>query len=134
MANVYDIFKTDDKLESEQGILLDFGEFRIRILRASKKNKKYTIAMKKIQNRYQKQIQKNILPEDKAHEIMMSVYSEAIVIGWEGIKDEKGKDIPYSKETCFGLFNELPEMFKMVVEEAESISNFQKEKEDEKKK
>ena len=131
--NVYDIFKTDEKLESEKGIVLDFGEFQIRILRASKKNKKYMLAMKKFHNKFERQMQKKILSDDKAHDILTQVYAESIVIDWKGVKDDKGKDMPYSQEACLKLFNDLPEMFKMIVEEAESITNFQKEAEKAKK-
>jgi hypothetical protein len=125
--NVYDIYKTDDEIESQKGIELDFGSFSIRILRAGNANKKYTMAMKKHGKKYKTQLEDQFIENEEVRAIMIIVYAESVVIDWKGITDKTGKEMPFSKENCIKLFNDLPELFKRITQEAENFTNFKKE-------
>lgn len=133
MSNVYDIFKTDKKLEAEKGIELDYEDFSFQILRASSANKKFMKSYSKITKKYEKQLDRGILGPEKNEKIMHRLYAESIVIGWKGIKDEKGKEIPFSSENCIKLFVDLPELYLVIHQEANNMNNFRGETEKAKK-
>lgn len=131
--NVYDVFKTIDDLETKKGIVLDFGEFSFTILRAGLKNKKFTQALTKHSRKHQKKIQKGLLTKEQDREILVNVYADAIVVDWKGIKDDSGKNLPFNRENCVKLLEDLPDLFEMIHEEANNMTNFQKETEEIKK-
>lgn len=123
MASIYDAFKTDPDAE-QNGIDLDFGDFKVTIARSGGANKKYeTLARKKL-DRYKRAIAFDALPEETARRVLIECYAEAVVLGWDGVLDENGQPIEFTVANCVKLFTELPEFFSQVREESERVSNF----------
>lgn len=76
---------------------------------------------------YAKAIENKTLPESKEREIYVKIFVESCVVGWNGVKDDEGKDIEFSLSNAFDLLIGLPELFDTIVSHASSVANFRKE-------
>jgi len=123
MNSIYNALKTDPAAEQD-GIVLDFGDFTVTVARAGGENEKFKKALRRRMDKHKRAIQFESLPEEVANRILAECYAEAVVLGWEGVCDEQGNEIPYSPEACMKLLQELPEFFATIREEASKISNF----------
>ena len=121
--SIYDSFLTDAELERE-GVELDFGDFQVMIARAGGANKRYEQTLRRQLDKHKRAIQLEALPPEAAERILRAVFAETIVLGWKGVEDRDGKEIPFSTGACVKLFEELPEFFYAVREEAAKLGNF----------
>lgn len=126
MSGPYSVFRTDKSLEKE-GIVLDYGDFKIKIARAGGANAAFQKALAAKVRPYKRQLDAGTIPDDVAEKLFLDVYAESVVLGWEGVTDENGKPLPYSKENAVKLFSDLPDLFRDVQNQAASISNFRAE-------
>lgn len=122
----YAMFKTDKKLETD-GIILDYGDFKIKIARAGGNNTKYAEVLKRVSKPYRKAIEKEVLSEEIGRKILIEVFAEVVVIGWDGVLDEKGKPLTFSPANAKKLLNDLPDLFADIQEQASKASNFRQE-------
>ena len=127
MASPYELFKTDEKFEVEQGVTLDYGEFKIRIARAGGANKRFGKLLNTRLKPHRRQMETDTMDEKVALKIMIETYADTIVLGWEGVKDETGKIMVYSKENVIKLFTDLPELFRDVQRQADNVALFRAE-------
>ncbi len=123
MAGPYELFKTDENLETK-GVVLNYGEFNITVARAGGANKKYAKVFEAKIRPYRRAIQAGTLDDMVDRKVMAEVFAESVVLGWEGIKDEDGVDMKFTKENVVKLFTELPELFADVMAQAKQISTF----------
>ncbi len=136
---LYDNYRTDEELE-KQGVVLDFGEYRIRIARAGGANLKFARVFEALTKPVRRAIQNESLSEEKAKEIAHKSYAEAVVLGWDTPVEENGQivykpfiygpdgeEIPFSKENLLKVFNDLPDFYATIKSEAERVSNFRRE-------
>lgn len=126
MASPYKAFRTSEQLERD-GVFLDFGDFRIRIARAGGHNSAYTSRLAAAFRPYRRQIQTDTLGEAKAEEILLNVFADTVVKGWEGVTDEHGNPIEFSRGAVVKLFDDLPDLYRIVREEADKLANFRAE-------
>lgn len=126
MSGPYSIFRTDKALEKE-GIVLDYGDFKIKVARAGGANSAFQKALTAKIRPYKRQLDAGTIPDDVAEKLFLDVYAESVVLGWEGVTDENGKLLPYSKENAVKLFSDLPDLFRDVQNQAAAISNFRAE-------
>ena len=127
MTSPYDLFATDTALEVSKGIDLDYGDFAITIRRAGGQNRKFSSLFTQKMKPYNKQLQNGTLSEDVQKKILIDLCAEAIVIGWRGVKDADGQEMPFTRENCVKLFTDLPDLFLEVFEQAQKFSNFRQE-------
>jgi hypothetical protein len=50
-----------------------------------------------------------------------------VVLGWENVTDSTGKVLPFSYENCLKVFNDLPDLFKDIQEQAQRSALFRAE-------
>jgi hypothetical protein len=124
MTNPYQLYATNKKLEAEKGIVLDYPGFSITIARAGGSNKKFNKTMLELVRPYRRQQEQGLLDEELANELLIKAYAEAVILGWEGIDDENGEPLEYSKEACIKLLSDLPELFNDIQKQAQDYSNF----------
>lgn len=130
--SLYSQFKTEDSLE-KQGILLEYGTTEdgkpicIRIARAGGANKAYEKRMEAEVKPYRRMIQNETIETSVVTRILRKVFAETVVLGWENVQDESGKDIPFNVENCIKLFEDLPDLFKDVQEQAQRAALFRAE-------
>lgn len=134
------LFKTDKRFETE-GVVLDYGETRIRIARAGGANKRYIKALDKATKPYRRAIATGAFSDERANEILRRVYADTIVLNWEtkrggewlpGIDPEdlgvEGAELqPVTAENIVKVFTNLPDLFSDVQQQAQSIALFRSE-------
>jgi hypothetical protein len=130
--SLYKQFKTNDKLESD-GILLQYGldskgqPVVIRVARAGPGNTKFQKLLDRKLKPFRRQLQMESADEKVIEKVLIEVYAETIVLGWENVEDEKGLPILFNKANCIKLFNDLPDLFADVRDQAMKSSLFRAE-------
>lgn len=149
MSSLYQQFKSDNNLERE-GILLQYGfstnvkarlvaeglseadaEVRaattIRIARAGGANSNFQKRMEHVVKPFRRQIQTETIDAKQAEKLVRQVYAETVVLGWENVDDAEGNPMPYSVENCKKLFDDLPDLFADIQEQAQRAALFRAE-------
>jgi len=136
MSNPYQMFITDGDLET-QGVVLNYGKFKVKIARAGGANKKYKKVLLRKLKPYKRQIETETLDEDVSTNIMADIYADSVIIGWgveddkgntvSGIHDMEGNIIPFNKENVVATLLALPELFKDIQAQAEKVAVFKAE-------
>ena len=117
-------FVTDDDLE-ENGVELDFGGgIFITIKRAGGSNVGFQHKMAEILDHRSTDIVGKVTNEEDEKKILYSLFANHIVIGWRGLKDEKGNEIKFSVQNCIDLFTASDEIYKHVSVQATTLDNF----------
>jgi len=124
--SMYKAFKTDEQLERE-GIVLDYGEFRVTIARAGGANKRFERVLDLKTKPYKRAIQTETLDNKRGLEIFQEVYAEAVVLNWEvkengewrqGIELPDGTIGEFNKDNVLMTFRNLPDLFRDIQEQA----------------
>jgi hypothetical protein len=128
--NINDL-KVDEDAEAN-GVELAFANGRfISITRAGSSNKKYKSTMARVFKPHMMTTGVISASDEEASKLLKEVYAESIVVGWRGFKDAEGKEINFTKSNCIELFDDAPEIFEIVQNEASKFSNFARRDEEE---
>lgn len=122
-ANPYELFKTDGDLETK-GVVLNYGGFKITVARAGGANKKYSKVFEAKIRPHRRAIANGTLDETTDRQVMAEVYADAVVLGWEGVTDKEGDEMPFTKANVVKLFTDLPDLFVDVIQQANTVSVF----------
>lgn len=131
---MYDIFQTDEDLEVS-GIWIDYGDFRVKIASAGQGNKKYVRYAEKALKPVRRAMQAGALSNERSLSIMSDIFAKTIVIDWQvkvegnwktGIEGPDGEIIPFNYDNVKKVFEDLPNLFIDIQEQANSIANFRK--------
>lgn len=129
----FSVFKTNAKLEKE-GIIIDYEAFKFRIARAGGANSDYKRILRAKFRPFRHQFETETISNEIAKKLLIEVFAESVVLGWEGVCDEDGNEIEFNKENCVKLLTELPDLFNDLQEQASNYKLFrQAEIEDEAK-
>lgn len=124
----YETFGTNENLEAGQGVDLDYGkDGTITIHRAGGENKKFARVLNAKMKPYRRQLQNGTMDDAVAEKLMAETYAEAVIIGWKDVKGKDGKKLEFTKENVIQLLTDLPELFKDIQDQANTIANFRKE-------
>lgn len=122
--SIYDKFATDQKAEKE-GIVLDYGDgMEIRIARAGGSNTKFESLVQSKLRKYESLRKHDLLEIAVLRPIMREIYAEAVVLGWKGVTDKDGNDLPFNKENAIQLFTDLPDLFEDIVVQSQRAALF----------
>lgn len=124
-TNIDKMFGTDKNIE-KNGIVLDYGEFQLTVARAGGSNQAYNKRLEQITKPYRRAIENETMDQKLSMDILMQVYAETVVLGWEGVTDDKGKDVPFSKEACLRMFQNNQDFFLDVQSQATKMVLFKK--------
>ncbi len=138
MSSPYSMFQTDQKAEKEVGVVLDYGDFRVRVARAGGANKKFGKLFTARLKPYKRMIDSDNLPEEIATKIMVETYADAVILDWEskvkgegdtekfvsGIQGKDGGLMPYSREAVIQILTDLPDLFRDIQTQANQLSLF----------
>lgn len=117
--STYNVFQQDTELERE-GLDLDLVEAgKFRVARAGGANKKFQKRFEAYTKPFRRAIQTGTMSNEVADEILAKVYAECVVLGWEGVTGPDGQPLPFNKENCIKLFQDLPELFAEIRKVAE---------------
>lgn len=132
--SMYGQFQTDTSLES-QGIVIDYGTFRITIARAGGANKRFAKTLETKTKPFKRAIQTETMDNERGLEILRETYAEAVVLNWEtkkdnvfvqGIEAQDGGILPFNKENVVFTFQSLPDLFTDIQQQAEKSALFRK--------
>lgn len=125
MPSLYDRFETNGDLE-RNGITLDFGEYgKFIVARAGGANMAFARVREAKLRPFRRQIQLDALPHDQWRKLLVEIFVESCMIGWEGIEGRDGKPLQFTAANAVKLFVDLPELFEQVYEHASKADNFQ---------
>lgn len=129
---LYQQFKTDGGLE-KNGIVLDYGDFRVTIARAGGANKRFARSLEARTRPYRRAIQTETMDPERAVELLREVYAESVILRWEtqvegewksGIEAPDGTLQPFSKENVLRTLNDLPDLFQDIQDQASKAALF----------
>ncbi len=127
--SLYKQFATDKNVERD-GVVLSYGknsknkDINIRIARAGGANIRYTKLLEAAIKPYRRQLQNETMDNGVAEDITMRVYAQSVVLGWEGVEDEKGNDMEFTVENCMKLFKDLPDLWADIQSQATRAALF----------
>lgn len=127
--SLYKQFETNAAVETA-GILLQYGKtedgrpINIRIRRAGGANKQYTKLMEVRVKPHRRQILNETIDRSLTDDLVKDVFAETVVIGWENVEDRAGKAIEFNKANVLKLFDDLPDLYADIQEQANRASLF----------
>lgn len=117
-------FATDLDLE-EEGVWVEIGDgAKLKVARVG--NPRYRERIRQLTKPYRNQIRSSTLPEDISDDLVLKAFSECILLDWEGLEDDKGKPITYSKEHAYELLKGLRDFRSLVAEIAQEQETFRR--------
>jgi hypothetical protein len=122
--NPYQMFQTDKKAETEQGITLDYGSFKFRIVRAGGANRKYTETLNRRLKPYRRQLDNDTMDPDIALRTMAEVYADTVFLGWEDVTGPDGQPLDYCRNNVIKLLTDLPDLFRDLQAQANQAATF----------
>lgn len=145
---LYKKMQTSTRLETE-GIWLHIDDTRIKLSRAGGKNTKFIAAAEKMARENRKTM--DLLGEEKSRKLMHKLFAEVVVLDWltetqdgtldetgdpyvagqseglrytRGISGPNGEIVPYNQENVLKVFDDIPDLFRLVKETAEDPELF----------
>lgn len=134
--SLYKNFATNTDLE-KVGILLEYGNnskgkpIAIRIARAGGANKRYENLLQARLKPYRRQLQCDMMSNELQEKILMEVYAESVVLGWENVEDAEGNPMDFNKENVIKLFTDLPDLYEDVKAQSVRAALFRQEEREE---
>jgi hypothetical protein len=114
-----------DRDAEKEGIWLAYPNgIKFLIARAGGSNNTYKRELSKALRPHRRMIDQGRMDPDESDRILRRVYAKTILLDWEGIKDEKGKAIPYSPQAGEDFFAAIPELFSELVDRATEAQTF----------
>ena len=121
---LYQIFATDKEFEQE-GITLEFGDgIKFFVARAGGSNKRFRKVFLRKYQPIKAAVEKGAISEEASRKVMAEVYAMAVVVGWEGVTDEKGKDLEFNTDNVVKVLSDLPDLFDAIRDASENYENF----------
>lgn len=125
----YDIYETDETLESGKGVEVEypFGTFIIN--RAGGANKKFAKVFNEKLKPHMRKHQQGILEDEIKEKILAETYAQTVIIGWKNVHDRDGKKLNFSFKNCVKLLTDLPDLFTDLQLQANDFATFKAEQE-----
>lgn len=133
MTSPYDLFK-EKQIDLNTPAVLDYGDFTISIKHGGAGNKTFANAAQLQLKQFERRdalLEKGALSDDAIkkleqdkQDLLISLYADHIVIGWDNVKDKDGNQMEFNKDNIKKLFSDLPALFQDVIQQAMDISNF----------
>lgn len=148
-------FKTDETLETK-GVVVQYGQTRIRIARAGGANVAYKKALEKEMKPHRRALAANVMSNEQAMPILQSLFAKHVVVDWNVECPVDGQDqwvrgidpedvgqpaverevlaeslLPVTPENILLVFKELPELYADLQDQANSHALFREEENEE---
>lgn len=121
--SIYKLFGTDPDLE-RNGIALEYGDVTFIIARAGGANRKFQSCVERVMRPYRSALASGTMDPETADRRLAECYAEAIILAWEGVTDENGEELPFTKENVVKVLLDLPDLFANIQEESQRLSNY----------
>lgn len=130
--SLYKLFKTNENLETD-GVWLEYGQtekgepIRIKIARAGGHNSAFSKALEKATRPYRKAIQTGMLDNKTADKLYKEVFADTVVLDWINVEGPDGQPMEFKRENVLKLFEDLPDLFADLREQANNVALFREE-------
>lgn len=134
--SMYKQFKTDTDLE-KQGIVLDYGTFRVRVARMGGSNKKFVAQLEQRTKPLRRAIQADTVDRTKLIDVVREVFVDTVILDWEtnvgtesfpdwkqGIEAEDGSLLEFNRENVLDALRNLPDLYDDLQEQAGKAALF----------
>ena len=130
--SLYKDFKTSEKLEVD-GVRFENGTYAYTLARSGGANKKFQKLFERLARPHRRQLDNGTLDNVVAERLMRQVFAKTVVIRWETLRDdewvegielEDGTVVPATPDTLVGVFEDLPDLFTQITEDAKSTAYF----------
>ena len=119
----------------KDGIIIDYGDFRVKIARAGGNNKRFSKVFQSLMKPHRRQIDTDTLHEDVATKVMAEAYAKTVILDMDykneagdyetGILIEEDKpSIEFNVENTTKLLIDYPEFFRDIQSQATQVSLF----------
>ena len=115
-----------DKEVEKKGIVLDYGDYQIRIARAGGANTRYRKVLKTKLMPYRSAIQSDTLTNKKADSLLIEVYAESVVLELINVFDENGDLMETNRDNIIKILTDIPDLFKDIITQADKMILFRK--------
>ena len=96
---------TQNLTAAKEGVEIDLGEgCTVRVARSG--NEKYQAYLRQVLKPYEKQLRLKSMPDALFEKLYNEALAETVLLGWKGLEDDAGKEIPYSKEKAIELLSD----------------------------
>ena len=142
MSSPYKMFSSDKDVE-QQGVLVNYGDFRLRIARAGGNNHRFRRLLQAKMKPYRHQLVNDTMDDQVSEQVVREVYAEAVILGWETkVVGKDGKEawepwletpdgkLPYSVPSCIKVLTDLPDLFRDIQQVAGKVALFRKAEEE----
>lgn len=120
-------WQSDPTLELE-GVKLDIGRDRwILMRRAGGANRTFLAAYAGVIARMNGEGGAESVAQALITQELQPIFAEHVVVGWGGIKDEHGEEVPFTKEAFLELMQSAPDLWVKIRTEADKREHFQRE-------
>jgi hypothetical protein len=124
MSSIYRKFKQDKAIERD-GIELEYGDGAVfKIARAGGANKAFKTRMEQLQRKYKRQLHHGLLTEEQGRAILIAVYADTVILGWDGVTDEDDNPLDFTRENVVRVLSDLPDLFDDIRSQAEDAGLF----------
>jgi hypothetical protein len=128
---LFNTFGTDKALERQgrwfdiAGVVNDDGtKPRFKMARMGRNNPAYQSAMEKHSKELRQAVELETLTNEVAEPVMIAVFCSTVLLDWEHVQGPDGKEIKFSEKNAIKLFEDLGDLYLVLVEEAKKLSNF----------
>jgi hypothetical protein len=114
----------------EQGVEIKFGKNddgtipTFIVARAARSNKTYKKGLEVAMRPYRRQIELETLADSTADEVLMDVFLDTILKGWQHVQDENGVPLAFNKENAKKLFTDLPDLYEQLLNDSQRVALF----------
>lgn len=135
---MYNVFETNKEME-QNGVWVDYGDFRVLIASAGQGNKSYVSYAEKKLKPLRRALEAGAVSNERSQAAMADIYAKTVVLDWEvltkddmtgepiwtsGIEQKDGSIVEFTQEAVEAVFLALPRLFLDIQEQAGSLSNF----------
>ncbi len=132
---MFDTFETDADMESK-GVIVDYGDFRVRLAHAGQGNTRYVKYAEKMMKPVRRAMEAGSLGNERSLAIMSDIYAKTIILDWQvrdgvdkwktGIESKDGSVMPFTEENVLITLKLLPNLFLDIQQQATSIANYRR--------
>ena len=112
-----------NKEKETTGIEAKYYGVTLIIARANNTNFKHKFRTLISPHKYQMDNNQTI-PDEVSEDIMLRCYSETILVGWNGMKDADGKEIPYSNKNAYELLKDDDDAYDFVKNQSNDMNAY----------
>lgn len=130
--SIFKQFKMDESKE-QNGAEVKYGANEdgtvptFHILRSVGSNQRYAKTLAREVKPYKRLIALEALDAATSEKIMLNVFVDSVLVGWENVQNQKNELIPFTRENSMSLMKQLPDLYADLQAQANNAALFRAE-------